>query len=78
MAPFETPDGPIMAIAVPSASAIGRKPGHRAQYHLCRIFQDLDGWKVLVSVRGYSLAEERFVAEGEHRLTIPRKPPQES
>jgi 3',5'-cyclic AMP phosphodiesterase CpdA len=76
IAPFEMPEGQIMAIGVPSASALGRKPGRRARYHLCRVERNAEGWKVSVSVRGYSRAEDRFVAEGEHRFTVSPKLPQ--
>jgi 3',5'-cyclic AMP phosphodiesterase CpdA len=67
-----TPRGVIPIMGVPSASAIGHKPGHRAQYHLYRVTPTADGWDLNVSVRGYSTAEERFIDEGVIPLAVTR------
>jgi 3',5'-cyclic AMP phosphodiesterase CpdA len=68
-----TAEGPVMAIGVPSASALGRKPGQRARYHVYHLIRNDRGWDVVVSVRRYSLTEDRFVQEDELRLTMERK-----
>ncbi len=72
LAQMETASGSIQAIGVPSASARGRRPGRRAQYHLYRVTRTGQGWDVKVSVRGYSSADERFIAEGDTQLTVHR------
>lgn len=69
---LETPAGMVPAIGVPSASVIGRSRGRPAQYHVYRLLRNADGWELLVSVRGYTPAEERFIAEGETRLVLRR------
>ncbi len=72
LAQIEASSGGIPAIGIPSASARGRKPGRRAQYHIYRVTQTLQGWDLSISARGYSAADDRFIAEGETRLTLPR------
>ena len=72
---LDTPRGRVTAIGVPSASAIGRKPGRRARYHLCRLTGNVLGWDVLVSVRRYSVAEDCFVKEDEFGLALNRPVP---
>ncbi len=69
---LDTSSGSLPAIGVPSASARGRKPGRRAQYHLYRVTRTVQGWDLQVSVRGYSSADDCFIAEGESRLTVHR------
>ena len=62
------PAGPIPVIGVPSSSALGRKPGRRAQYHVYAI--DTAGGDsgrphpVSIEVRGLDPSSGRFVAEG--------------
>ena len=72
---IDTPAGRVTAIGVPSASALGRKPGRRARYHVCRLTRNALGWDVLVSVRRYSVAEDCFVQEDEFRLAVNRPTP---
>lgn len=73
-ASLATPRGVIPVMGVPSASAIGHKPGHRAQYYLYRVTPAAAGWRINVSVRGYSTGEGRFTDEGE--LSLPTADPQ--
>lgn len=70
-----TPVGTIPVIGVPSASAIGHKAGHRAQYFVYRVTPSAAGWELNVSVRGYSSAEDRFIAEGDIPLAVARPRP---
>jgi 3',5'-cyclic AMP phosphodiesterase CpdA len=60
--------GRILAIGVPSASAIGRKADRHATYHVYRIARTNAGWRLRVSVRAFSLDRGRFVPEDGRRL----------
>jgi 3',5'-cyclic AMP phosphodiesterase CpdA len=60
--------GRILAIGVPSASAIGHKVDRHATYHVYRIARTGGGWRLRVSVRAFSLDRERFVPEDGRRL----------
>ena len=55
---------------IPSASAIGRKPGRRAQYSLYRIRRHKPGWLIDVSVRAYHVDRDAFFLEQEKRLDL--------
>ena len=70
---LETCTGMTPAVGVPSASAIGRKAERCARYHLYRLSRNVQGWDVQVSVRRYSLADDRFVANGIRHLMLPRQ-----
>lgn len=72
LARIRTPASSIPAIGIPSASARGRKPGWRARYHLYRITRAGDGWDILISARGYSPEQGRFIAEGDTHLEAGR------
>lgn len=61
---LDTPLGAAPVIGVRSASSVGRKPGHRAQYHVHRLTAQGDGWRMRVSVREY---------DPEHGLFVPTK-----
>ncbi len=67
-----TPHGVIPVMGVPSASAIGHKTGHRAQYYLYRVGPSAGGWDLQVSVRGYSTADGRIIDEGQIHLPLER------
>jgi hypothetical protein len=60
--------GRILAIGVPSASAIGRKVDRHATYHVYRIARADGRWRLRVSVRAFSLDRRRFVPENGRRL----------
>jgi 3',5'-cyclic AMP phosphodiesterase CpdA len=62
----------ITAIGVPSATASGSKPGHRAQYHLYEVRPTPAGWDVRLSVRIYSPQIHGFLAKDEFVLTMQR------
>ena len=62
--------GRILAIGVPSASAIGRKVDRHATYHVYRIARVDAGWRLRVSVRAFSLDRGRFVPEDGRRLRL--------
>ncbi len=66
------PQGAIPVIGVPSSSALGRKPGRRAQYHVYAIDRaDPEAgrpFRVSVEVRGLDPATGRFVAQGAETL----------
>jgi 3',5'-cyclic AMP phosphodiesterase CpdA len=51
-------------IGVPSASAIGHKPGRRARYNLCRVSRTACGWMLGIEARAYAPELDRFVAAG--------------
>ena len=60
--------GRILAIGVPSASAMGREIDRHATYHVYRIARADAGWRLRISVRAFSLDRRRFVAEDGRRL----------
>jgi 3',5'-cyclic AMP phosphodiesterase CpdA len=66
---LSTPAGSTAVISVPSASALGKNDERRARYHVYHIDQSSQGFDIKVSVRGYSVKEHRFIAEGEKKLT---------
>ncbi len=72
LAHLETSVGSLPVIGVPSASAYGRQEGEHAQYHIYWLTQTIEGWDVLLSVRGYFATEDRFVPQGETRLSVHR------
>ena len=57
-----------LAIGVPTASAIGRNVERWASYHRYRIRRSENGWRLVVSVRSYSLDRGCFVAADAQRL----------
>lgn len=63
--------GDIPVFGIPSASAVGHKPGRRAQYYLYRVERDGDRWRVQVSVRAWQPGSERFVLQREHHFSRP-------
>lgn len=72
------PHGRIPVIGIPSASAMGHKPGRRAQYYLYRVAATARGWSVAVSIRGYSVPDSCFIGEGEEQWLLeggPAVPP---
>lgn len=60
--------GRILAIGVPSATAIGGKVDRYATYHVYRIARAGAGWRLRISVRAFSLDRGRFAAEDGRRL----------
>lgn len=75
IAEVEGPAGPIPVVGVRSASAVGRRPGRRAQYHLCRIEAEpptgglgRPHFRIALEVRGYDAESRRFVEQGERAL----------
>ncbi|MFO1433491.1 MAG: metallophosphoesterase [Candidatus Competibacteraceae bacterium] len=70
-AQLATPAGTIPAIGVPSASALGHKPGRRAQYHLYRVSRTAAEWQLQISMRTYEPTGDRFVSDSEEYLSLP-------
>jgi 3',5'-cyclic AMP phosphodiesterase CpdA len=70
---LSTPLGAAPVIGVRSASSVGRKPGHRAQYHIHRLVAEGDGWRMTLSVREYDPEEDRFVPLKEWALELGTK-----
>ena len=66
---LHTPAGRAAVISVPSASALSENDARRARYHLYHIEQSSQGFDIKLSVRGYSVQENRFRAEGEKNLS---------
>jgi 3',5'-cyclic AMP phosphodiesterase CpdA len=64
---LSTPDGKVASISVPSASALSQNPERRARYHVYHVSRTSKGWDVMLSVRGYSMEDKEFRAEGEPR-----------
>jgi 3',5'-cyclic AMP phosphodiesterase CpdA len=67
---LETSDGRVPVIGVPSASAAGKNPKRRAQYHLYQLSPKADNWDIQVCVRRYINKEKCFVTEEEYRLSV--------
>lgn len=65
---LEGPTGPIPCLGVPSASALGRRRGYRARYHLYDIEAAADGWRISVEIRGLDPASRAFRHEGSFQL----------
>ena len=69
---LETAYGVVPVIGVPSASAIGLKPGRQAQYHLCRFHEGPQGLQLQISVRGYDRGTGSFIDQGTQQYRLPR------
>lgn len=63
--------GEIPVFGIPSASAIGHKPGRAAQYHVYRVRRTASDWSVAVSVRGFHAESQRFVQLRQHHFLVP-------
>jgi len=63
--------GNFPVIGVPSASALGRKPDHRARYHVYEVSLSPGGWAVRISVRGYALRDRCFLGEDQQDIAVP-------
>ncbi len=66
--------GSIPVFGIPSASAIGHKPGRRAQYYLYRVRRCAENWSVRISVRDYRAESEAFAPQQERYLSLPVMP----
>jgi 3',5'-cyclic AMP phosphodiesterase CpdA len=66
--------GSIPVFGIPSASAIGHKPGRRAQYYLYQVRRCAENWSVRVRVRGYQADSGRFAQQQERYLSLPVMP----
>ena len=55
---------------IPSASAIGLRPGREAQYHLYTVRRAETGWQLDVAVRAYQAETETFAEVEQTRLEI--------
>ncbi len=64
--------GDIPVFGIPSASAIGRKPGRAAQYYLYEVRPDGAQWSVDVQVRAYQRDRHCFTLAHEHHLSASR------
>jgi len=60
----------IPVFGVASASAIGRKPGRRAQYNVFTVGKTDGCWHLHQLVRSYQLENDRFVLAHEHRFEL--------
>lgn len=58
------PDGPVPVIGVASASAVGRRPGRGAQYHVFQVSRSRGGWRMGMGVRTYRADSDCFNADG--------------
>ncbi len=66
--------GEIPVYGIPSASAVGHKPGHCAQYYVYRLLRAQGHWQVQVNVRGWQPEAGVFAPVGEHQLRVPAMP----
>ncbi len=65
------PKAPIPVLGVPSASAIGRRRGYRARYHLYRFHPGAGRWRIEVEIRGFNTDTNSFSHEGCFELVTP-------
>ncbi len=72
-----TAAGPVPVLGVPSASAIGHKPGRRARYHLCHIHRGDAGCMLEMVVRGYDPGRGGFMELERRSLALPFAPVKE-
>lgn len=72
VAQLETSVGRCPAIGVSSASADCQEHKRGAQYHIYRLTRTVEGWELLLSVRGYSPGEGRFLPQGDTHLRVHR------
>lgn len=70
-----SPNGVIPAIGVPSASYVGKKTDRTAEYHFYRLSRSSNAWNLDISVRGYSVKQDRFEARHHTTITIPFQHP---
>ncbi len=72
LAAIDGPDGSIPVVGVRSASDIGQRPEHRAQYHVYEIERNCESrgprFRIALRIRGYDPGSGRFRAEGEREL----------
>jgi 3',5'-cyclic AMP phosphodiesterase CpdA len=68
---LETSFGKVPVIGVPSASCIGRKLGHRAQFNLYHCNPSANGWNLEISIWSYVPARDCFVHERTHTVALP-------
>ncbi len=66
--------GGIPVFGIPSASAIGHRPGRRAQYYLYRVRRCAENWSVQIKVRGYQVGSGVFAQQQERYLSLPAMP----
>ena len=64
--------GDIPVFGIPSASAVGRKPGRAAQYYLYDVRPEGAQWRINVRVRAYQRERHCFTLEHEYHLSAPR------
>lgn len=67
-------DRTIPVFGIPSASAVGRREGRRAQYYLYRVRRADAAWSVQIEVRSWQPDSNRFAGESQHQLSLPVMP----
>ena len=67
---IEIPGTHVPVFGLPSASAIGLRPGRQAQYHLYTVRRAETGWQLDVAVRAYQAETETFAEVEQTRLEI--------
>ena len=67
---IEIPGTHVPVFGIPSASAIGLRPGREAQYHLYTVRRAETGWQLDVAVRAYQAETETFAEVEQTRLEI--------
>jgi 3',5'-cyclic AMP phosphodiesterase CpdA len=64
----------IPVFGIPSASAIGHKPGRAAQYHVYHVRRQADAWSVTVGVRAFHAESHTFIAHKKRHFLLPVMP----
>lgn len=69
----QTASGKTPAIGVSSASALDRKPGRRASYHVYQVSENPQGWDVFFSIHRYCQTKGQFLRHKESHLVLQRQ-----
>ena len=67
---IEIPGTHVPVFGIPSASAIGLRPGREAQYHLYTVKRADAGWQLDVTVRAYQAETGDFAEVSQTRLEV--------
>ncbi len=66
-----TPAGLIPAMGAPSVSSLGRTDERRSRYYLYNIMPSVEGWKVHMDERVFSVEQHRFIGGRQQEFSVP-------
>jgi 3',5'-cyclic AMP phosphodiesterase CpdA len=68
---LQTPNGRVLSLGIPSATALGRTPGRRARYHFFSLTQNSGRLEMFLLVRIYSPSMGCFIDEDMRQIELP-------